>query len=135
MAATPRRRSSALSARIRFSAPRSLKLAVNCRFSNLSQTSQPAMPDKVRECRVGVRTSAGVIAACAALMSEKLGAMILSPCMGILQIALPFTGHLLRILDTCIDPETCERISAPVLRWFTIEFYRDACRSISVQER
>ena len=40
------------------SAPRSLNEAVNCRFSNFSQTSQPAMPDKVREWRVGVRTRA-----------------------------------------------------------------------------
>jgi hypothetical protein len=61
IAATPRFFSSSLSDRIRFSAPRSLKLAVNCRFSNFSQTSQPAMPDKVREWRMGVRTSAGAM--------------------------------------------------------------------------
>jgi hypothetical protein len=49
IAATPRRFSSSLSARMRFSAPRSLKLAVNCRLSNFSHTSQPAIPDRVRE--------------------------------------------------------------------------------------
>ena len=32
----------------RFSAPRSLKVEVNCRFSNLSQTSQPQISVSVR---------------------------------------------------------------------------------------
>ena len=66
---------------MRFSAPRSLKLAVNCRFSNFSQTSQPAMPDSVREWRVGVRTKAGNIRACASLMSAKVGAAVTIGCL------------------------------------------------------
>ncbi len=61
---------------MRFSAPRSLKLAVNWRFSNFSHTSQPAMPDRVREWRVGVRTSAGWTRAAALWMSAKVGAAV-----------------------------------------------------------
>ena len=53
-AITPRARSPASSARSLFSAPRSLKDAVNCRFSNLRNSSQPAIADSVRECRKGV---------------------------------------------------------------------------------
>ena len=34
---------------MRLSAPRSLKLAVNCRFSNFSQISAPKMSDSVRD--------------------------------------------------------------------------------------
>jgi hypothetical protein len=76
IAATPRRFSSSLSARMRFSAPRSLNEAVNWRFSNFSQTSQPAMPDRVREWRVGVRTSAGWMRAAAFWMSANVGAAV-----------------------------------------------------------
>ena len=39
---------SAESADSRLSAPRSLKVAVNCRFSNFSQISAPVMSDSVR---------------------------------------------------------------------------------------
>ena len=57
MAMTPRLRSSAVSDNSLLSAPRSLNEAVNCRFSNLSQISQPAISDKVRDSRVGVRST------------------------------------------------------------------------------
>src|SRR5262245_46787382 len=48
MAMTPALRSLAERADSRFSAPRSLKDAVNCWFSNLSQTLQPRMAESVR---------------------------------------------------------------------------------------
>ena len=58
MAMTPRLRSASASVSSLFSAPRSLNEAVNCRFSNLSQTSAPVSSDSVRLCRQGVRSTA-----------------------------------------------------------------------------
>ena len=40
-----------------FDPPRSLKEAVNCRFSNLRNTWAPVMSDKVREATQGVRAA------------------------------------------------------------------------------
>ena len=48
-ATTPRFRSSGVSCSSRFRAPRSLKLPVKCRLSNLTQTSAPVSCDSRRE--------------------------------------------------------------------------------------
>src|SRR5277367_3674818 len=69
MAITPPARSASVRLSSLFSAPRSLNEAVNCRFSNFSQTSQPAMADRVRDCRIGVRITCPSIAAAACWMS------------------------------------------------------------------
>ncbi len=46
------------------SAPRSLYAAVNCRFSNFSQTSAPIISDKVRLTIIGVRTTLPLMPHC-----------------------------------------------------------------------
>jgi hypothetical protein len=55
---TPRARSSADSVSSLLSAPRCLKLPVNCRFSNFSQISQPVSSESVADGRNGVGGSA-----------------------------------------------------------------------------
>ena len=60
MAITPRFLSAGDSADRRLSAPRSLKEAVNCWFSNLSQTLQPRISDSVRLQSQSVSTMAPV---------------------------------------------------------------------------
>ena len=57
------------------SAPRSLNEAVNCRFSNLSQTSAPVSCDSVRLCRQGVRATAPAMRCAAARMSSRVTLM------------------------------------------------------------
>ncbi len=69
IAITPRPRSSADSESSLLSAPRSLKEAVNCRFSNLRNTSAPVSADSVRLCTNGVRSTAPEMRAAAARMS------------------------------------------------------------------
>src|SRR6185436_19851553 len=71
MAITPRRRSSAESDRSLFSAPRSLKEAVNCRFSNLRKTCAPVRRDRVRLSTHGVCSTAPAIRCAAARMSSS----------------------------------------------------------------
>ena len=53
-ASTPPARSAAVSCAILLNAPRSLNDAVNCRFSNFRNTSQPQMAERVRDSRQGV---------------------------------------------------------------------------------
>ena len=60
MAITPRFFSLGDRAESRLSAPRSLKEAVNCWFSNLSQTLQPRISDSVRLQSQSVSTIAPV---------------------------------------------------------------------------
>src|SRR5690349_8748864 len=72
MAITPRFRSSGVSCSSVFSAPRSLNEAVNCRFSNLSQTSALAMRDSVSLRRQGVWTTAPAMRAAACLTSSRV---------------------------------------------------------------
>ena len=55
-----------------FSAPRSLKDAVNCKFSNFSQMSQPAILESVREKCVGVRSMMPSITFAAARISSMV---------------------------------------------------------------
>src|SRR5262249_51960985 len=71
MAMTPRPRSLSLSCSSVFSAPRSLKEAVNCRFSNFTQTSALTMRDSVWLRRQGVCTTAPAmrVAACSTSLS------------------------------------------------------------------
>src|SRR5688572_2246091 len=69
---TPRRRSAAVSERSLFSAPRSLNEAVNCRFSNLRNTSAPVRRDRVRLCRQGVCSIAPEMRRAAALTSASV---------------------------------------------------------------
>ena len=52
------------------SAPRSLKDAVNWKFSNFRTMSQPAICDRVWEYRTGVRSTAPFMASAAAPMSR-----------------------------------------------------------------
>src|SRR5690606_19164961 len=68
---TPWARSCGLSASMRLSAPRSLKDAVNCRFSNFSHTSAPRMSDNVRECVNGVLCTCPCKRARAAWMAAR----------------------------------------------------------------
>ncbi len=70
IAITPRRKEAASSVSSLLSAPRSLNEAVNCRFSNLSQTSAPVSRDSVRLCRQGVRSTAPAMRRAAARMSS-----------------------------------------------------------------
>src|SRR4029077_18903513 len=72
MAMTPRLRSSSSSESNLLSAPRSLKEAVNCKFSNLRKISAPAIADSVRECRAGVISTAPLIALAAASISASV---------------------------------------------------------------
>src|SRR5688572_14680881 len=72
MAMTPRWRCSASSVSSLFSAPRSLNEAVNCRFSNFSQTCAPVIDDRVRDSRHGVRTTSPAIAIRAARTSSAV---------------------------------------------------------------
>src|SRR5690242_4991689 len=72
MAITPRLRSSASSCSSVFSAPRSLNDAVNCRFSNLIQTSALAMRDRVSLRRQGVRTTSPAMRPAAARTSSRV---------------------------------------------------------------
>ena len=58
------------------SAPRSLYAAVNCRFSNLSQTSAPMISDSVRLTSIGVRMTSPSIRSAAARMSSIVGGCI-----------------------------------------------------------
>ena len=53
-ASTPPARSAAVSCAILLNAPRSLNDAVNCRFSNFRNTSQPQIAERVRDSRQGV---------------------------------------------------------------------------------
>src|ERR1700743_1350015 len=69
---TPRRRSSGDSACRRLSAPRSLKVEVNCKFSNLSQTRQPSTEPSVRLSLHSVRIVAPSMIAAAALTSASV---------------------------------------------------------------
>src|ERR1700682_2384232 len=55
-----------------FSAPRSLKEAVNCMFSNLSQTSAPVSSDNVRDSANGVRATWPRMASAAARILESV---------------------------------------------------------------
>src|SRR6185295_11243407 len=71
MAMTPRRRSSAESDSSLFSAPRSLKEAVNCRFSNLRKTRAPVSCDRVRLSTQGVCSTAPAMRCAAARMSSR----------------------------------------------------------------
>ena len=57
MAMTPRVFSSGESVSRRLAAPRSLKEAVNCKFSSLIQTFAPAISDSVRDATNGVRAT------------------------------------------------------------------------------
>src|SRR5262245_53484533 len=72
MAITPRVRSSAASADSRLMAPRSLKEAVNCWFSNLSQVLQPRISDSVRLQLQSVSTIAPCTRARAASTSSSV---------------------------------------------------------------
>ena len=72
MAMTPRLRSSGVSCSSVFSAPRSLNEAVNCRFSNLIQTSALAMRDSVSLRRQGVCTTAPAMRAAARCTSSRV---------------------------------------------------------------
>ena len=63
--------SSGVSAFSLLSAPRSLNDAVNCRFSNLSQTSAPTMSDSVRECTNGVSSTSPAMLSRAARMAAR----------------------------------------------------------------
>src|SRR5437660_12040327 len=78
MAITPRLRSSAVSWSSVFSAPRSLNEAVNCRFSNLIQTSDLKMRDRVSLRRHGVRTTAPLMRAAAASTSFNVTGRVIS---------------------------------------------------------
>jgi hypothetical protein len=57
MAITPRARSAGVSCTSLLQAPRSLKLAVNCRFSNLRNTCAPVSSDSVRDSTQGVSST------------------------------------------------------------------------------
>jgi len=66
---TPLARSASLSARSFASAPRSLKEAVNWRFSNFRKTWLPVSADNVRDSSQGVATTCPRIASAALRMS------------------------------------------------------------------
>src|SRR5688500_99225 len=72
MAITPRARSASPSDSSLFSAPRSLKEAVNCRFSNLRKTSAPTSRDSVRLRKHGVCSTAPAMRCAAARMSSMV---------------------------------------------------------------
>src|SRR5258708_33244608 len=72
MAMIPRLRSSGVSNSSVLSAPRSLKEAVNCWFSNFTQTSAWVMRDSVSLRRQGVRTTAPAMRAAAARTSARV---------------------------------------------------------------
>src|ERR1700675_834725 len=74
MAITPRLFSLGDSVERRLTAPRSLKEAVNCWFSNLSQTLLPTISDSVRLQLQSVWTMASAIVRCAASMSSSVTA-------------------------------------------------------------
>ena len=78
MATTPRARSSASRESSLFSAPRSLKAAVNCRFSNFTTTWAPRMSDSTRECELGVRVTASAMRLAAARTSSAVTVTSLS---------------------------------------------------------
>src|SRR5262249_59956489 len=61
-ARTPAARSAGASDRSLLRAPRSLNDAVNCRFSNLSQTLVPVISESVLDARHGVTSTAPAIA-------------------------------------------------------------------------
>jgi hypothetical protein len=65
IATTPRARALVSIDSRKLRAPRSLKDAVNCRFSNLRKRRQPSMADSVCASRQGVSEMCGAIAACA----------------------------------------------------------------------
>ena len=71
MAITPRLRSASESDSSLLSAPRSLKEAVNCRFSNLRCSSQPVRRDSVWLGRNGVRSTAPWMRAAAVRMASS----------------------------------------------------------------
>src|SRR5258707_2798190 len=72
MAITPRFFSSSVSCNSVFSAPRSLNEAVNCRFSNFTQTSALAMRERVSLRRHGVRTTAPLMRSAACRTSSSV---------------------------------------------------------------
>ena len=72
MAMTPRFFSSSVSCSSVFSAPRSLNEAVNCRFSNFTQTSALAMRESVSLRRQGVCTTASPMRAAANSTSSRV---------------------------------------------------------------
>ena len=78
-AMTPRAFSPSVSCSSLFSAPRSLKAAVNCRFSNFTHTSAPEILDKVREKRQGVRSMWPCRREAAARMSSRVTLMGADP--------------------------------------------------------
>ena len=73
MAMTPRARSSAVSASILISAPRSLNEAVACRFSYFTQMSAPVACDRRGAGRNGVRMTTPAINSAAARISVRVG--------------------------------------------------------------
>ena len=72
MAMTPRFFSASVSCSSVFSAPRSLNEAVNCRFSNFTQTSALAMRESVSLRRQGVCTTASPMRAAAYSTSSRV---------------------------------------------------------------
>src|SRR5258706_2836045 len=79
MATTPRRRKASGMVSSLLSAPRSLNEAVNCRFSNLRNTSAPVRRDSVRLWSIGVRSIALAMRAAAACTSAGVTAGVGSP--------------------------------------------------------
>src|SRR4029078_9647821 len=75
-ASTPLARSAGVSCVILLSAPRSLNDAVNCRFSNVSDTSQPQICDSVRDARHGESTISPRSRSAAARTSSIDGAAV-----------------------------------------------------------
>jgi hypothetical protein len=72
IAITPRVRSAADSESSLLSAPRSLNEAVNCRFSNLRNTSAPVRRESVRLCTHGVCSTAPAMRCAAARISSTV---------------------------------------------------------------
>jgi hypothetical protein len=72
MAITPADRSASLSCSSLLRAPRSLNAAVNCRFSNFTNTWQPSSSDSVWEWALGVRSTAPLMRASAAITSSQV---------------------------------------------------------------
>ena len=76
---TPRFLSLSVSWSSLFRAPRSLKDAVNCRFSNFTHTSAPTIWDRVREKRQGVRSTWPRMRSAAARISSRVTLMGADP--------------------------------------------------------
>src|SRR5215203_5622801 len=77
-ATTPASRSASERRESRFTAPRTLNAPVRWRFSALSQTSRPAMRDKVSELYTGVSRATPAIRSRASRMSAAVGAISVS---------------------------------------------------------